>query len=90
MTIGIKFKQISILISGLLYPIMYLTLPMASGGVSLIAQIFAPITLTASILMMVIQKVMNVFSKNKTGKTILYFLFISLILMFTFLTFPYA
>ncbi|MFT4600842.1 MAG: hypothetical protein ACI857_001019 [Arenicella sp.] len=68
---------------------MFLFLPMAGGGASLIAVFFAPITFSASIIMMLIQKVMNVFSKNEAGKIVLYFLFMILVLTFTFMTFPY-
>ncbi len=84
-----QIRQALLFTFGTFYFLMYLTFPMGSGGISLIAEIFAPITFGASLIMMLIQKMMHVFSRNKVGNQVLFYLFSSVILTFTFITFPY-
>ncbi|OIQ27413.1 MAG: hypothetical protein BM555_06085 [Crocinitomix sp. MedPE-SWsnd] len=84
-----QIRQLLLFFFGTFYQIMSLTIPMGGGGISIIAEIFAPITFGVSLIMMLVQKVMHVFSKNKVGNQVLFYLFSSMILIFTFITFPF-
>jgi len=61
---------------------------MASGGVALIAVVFAPISFATGMLMLVFQKLAYVYASKRT-QSVTFYVFVLLQVGFVVITFPY-
>lgn len=84
-----QIRILLIILSGFVYYSMYYLVPTGSGGVALIAIIFAPISLILSLIFALVYFLLVRYKKEKI-LSICFWGMIGLLLTFTLITFPYA
>jgi hypothetical protein len=84
-----QIRILLIILSGFVYYGMYYLVPTGSGGVALIAIIFAPISVLLSLIFALVYYLLARYKKEKI-LSISFWGMIGLLLTFTLSTFPYA